>query len=352
VHESSMRRGARLAVMLLLAVGVVGCGYEAAAPAAYDPPPPAATPNDGLWLTNGSRAIASIIRLSPEQLLTGGTISAATEINTASASLFAHNSIAFDESGTMWIASAADSLLLAYPAALLGESGLRPARAVILPRDRSLSAPSGMAFDRQHRLWVANFQAGTLVRFDPSQLITSGRPEPAVVIEGLTNPLGIAFDASGGLWVANSRANTIVRYSARQLDASGAVAPDVVLRTNGNSLQFPFALAFDASGSLWVSNILSGTMVEFSAAQLAASGAPTPRSTLIPTPSLGIPVGLAFDAEQSLWVLGAGGGLGKFSGTDLREGGARAPRVSVHVQDHTPLNGLAFFPKPRGLPLN
>ena len=50
--------------------------------------------------------------------------------------------------------------------------------------------------------------------------------------------------------------------------------------------------------------------------------------------------------------LGASGALGKFSKTDLSEGGSKAPAVSVEVRDHTLLAGLAFYPTPRGLPLN
>ncbi|MEO7963135.1 MAG: SMP-30/gluconolactonase/LRE family protein [Gemmatimonadaceae bacterium] len=346
----SMQRALRSTIVLLVVVATA-CGYEMAATATYEPPP-ATTPNDGLWLINGSRGIATILRLSPTQLLTGGTVTAATESNTASASLFALNSIAFDASGTMWIASAADSLLLAYPAALLGASGLRPARAVILPTNRSLSGPSGMAFDRKHRLWVENSLSGTLVRFDSTQLITSGRPTPTAIIEGLTNPMGIAFDASGGLWVADGQSSTVVRYSAAQLELSGRLAPDVVLRATAHSLASPVALAFDASGNLWVSNIGSGAMVEFSATQLAASGAPTPRVSLTSEPAFGLPVVLAFDAEQSLWVLDVSGRLGQFSKSDLREGGSKDPRVTVEIQDNSPLAGLAFFPKPRGLPLN
>jgi sugar lactone lactonase YvrE len=339
----------RLTVLLLLAAPA--CGYEPSAPATYEQP--AATANDGLWLASGSRSVASILRLSPAQLLTGGSISAATEINTASASLFAQNSIAFDATGTMWIASAEDSLMLAYPAKSLGASGLHAARAVILPTSRSLSAPSALAFDRQQRLWVSNFEAGTLVRFDPIQLAVSGRPVPRVIIEGLDHPAGIAFDASGALWVANSHAQTVVRYSARQLEVSGRVTPDVVLSAVGNSLWLPFALAFDASGSLWISNIGNGTMVEFTAAQLAATGSPVPRTTLMSSvQALGVPVALAFDAEGSLWSLGASGALGKFSKSDLRDGGSKAPAVSVEVRDHALLAGLAFYPTPRGLPLN
>jgi secreted PhoX family phosphatase len=93
----------------------------------------------------------------------------------------------------------------------------------------------------------------------------------------------IAFDANGNLWVANGgQANysSVVEFSAAQLAASGSPAPNVTLTPNAGSLNQPAGLAFDASGDLWVSNMGANTVVEFTPSQIASSGSPTPGVTV------------------------------------------------------------------------
>jgi hypothetical protein len=117
----------------------------------------------------------------------------------------------------------------------------------------------------------------------------------------------IAFDANGNLWVANGgQANysSVVEFSAAQLAASGSPAPNVTLTPNAGSLNQPAGLAFDASGDLWVSNMGANTVVEFTPSQIASSGSPTPGVT-VSGPSLNGPAGLAFDPPASTLPLQA-----------------------------------------------
>ena len=107
--------------------------------------------------------------------------------------------------------------------------------AVIAQHRGSLNAPTGLAFDRVQRLWVANHENGTLVRYDPEQLAVSGAPAPAVVVSGLGHPTALAFDASGSLWVTDNVAATVSGYRPEQLTASGSAAPAVVLRAVAGS---------------------------------------------------------------------------------------------------------------------
>ncbi len=325
-----------------------GCGYDPG-PGPYDPRPASAI--EGLWVASAIEP--AILGLAPEQLTSSGSKTARSTITTNSATLSTVNGIAFDSAGTLWVSSANDSRLIAFTAAALAESGLAAASRIITPIDESLSLPSAIAFDRQHRLWVSNAETGALVRFDASQLGTSGAPKPAHAIRGPTRPTALAFDASGALWVANIRTNNIARYSTAQLNDTGFVTPAVVLRPIGDAFQNPSALAFDAAGNLWVAYVGSTTIVAFSPEQQSASGTSAPHTTLRPaTGSFNLPVGLAFDANDALWVVSVDGALHRFAASALLASGAPAPSGELLVRGHTLLSGVAFWPKPRRLPLN
>jgi sugar lactone lactonase YvrE len=177
-----------------------------------------------------------INRLDASQLLTTGTLIPATRLSTPSASLFTLNSIAFDNQGVMWVASEEDSVLLGFIAGNEGATGSVTPAITINPIAGSIAAPTGIAFDTDGSLWMANIGNGTIVRFDKSQLARSGTPIPTVTITGVPHPSGLAFDASGTLWVTDLRANTVSRYLRGQLLTSGDKEPAIVLSSNAELL--------------------------------------------------------------------------------------------------------------------
>jgi streptogramin lyase len=81
----------------------------------------------------------------------------------------------------------------------------------------------------------------------------------------------------------------VAAYTPTQLAATGSPAPAIALIAGGR----PFGVAFDASGSLWVSDTY-GRILKYTAAQLVASGMPTPAVALAVDPSVR-PDQLAFD---------------------------------------------------------
>jgi sugar lactone lactonase YvrE len=173
-----------------------------------------------------------------------------------------------------------------------------------------------------------------------------------VTICGLGHPAGLAFDASGALWVSDDRAHTVVKYRASHLLGSGSPAPAVVIRSSGRSLASPIGLAFDESGSLWVANTGTDSVVAFAPGQLTTSGVHHPRVVLsAASGSLGIPVALAFDSDGGLWVMGGAGILEKFSPRTLSTSGAPAPAIRLMLKDHTLIWGMALWPVPARLPL-
>ena len=331
-----------------MALVAAGGGCEPATTTAPLPNPPTST---ALWTVSGSSA--AILRFDQVQLNGMVMLRPATVVTTPSARLFTLAGVAFDSSGTLWIASADDSMLLAFDQASLSRSGSRIATTVIEPVAGSLSAPTGLAFDRAHRLWVANHENGTLVRFDVNQLSSGGRQQPAVVISGLGHPAALAFDASGSLWISDNVTHTISRFGAIQLESSGKHTPEIVLSGSPGSILHPSGLAFDQAGTLWVANLGSQAVIALGADQLSRSGAPSPRRVLAPTADpLRLPVGLAFDAAGNLWVVGGSGSLTRFDRASLDAIGPVEPRVRFSVTDHSLLWSAAFWPTPVGLPLN
>jgi sugar lactone lactonase YvrE len=318
--------------------------------ASVTPPPNPSTP-EGLWTSSG--ATPAVLGLRSNQLLASGDRQPATNIFTSSAELFNLNGVAFDTDGTLWVTSQDDSQLVSFSPAALAKGGVSVATTVIHSHAGSLSSPTGLAFDSQHRLWVANSANGTIARFDREQLSAGGSPAPSVVISNNGSPIALAFDAAGSLWVSDIHKHRLEGYSPDQLAASGAPTPHVLIGISSSAFTTPAGLAFDSHGNLWVANTANQTVVSFGAAQLAASGAPVPHIVLSSNAgSLVIPSGLAFDAEGSLWVIGGGGSLEKFASASLGASGSPAPSVRIALRGFVLFWSMAFWPKPAGLPLN
>ncbi len=133
-------------------------------------------------------------------------------------------------------------------------------------------------------LWVANAAPagatgptalGTLARFVPRQLATSGYALPGVQLP-VAAPTALAFDAAGDLWVI-AGGSTLLEFAAGQLDGTSA-APAVTLALDADAAAS--ALAFDALGDLLVTLVhatdSSGALVMFTPGQLALGGTQAP----------------------------------------------------------------------------
>ena len=225
----------RAALPLLVLAGAIGCGDATTTPNPsdggvdttvkhhpphVDPDTGAVSPLEtGLWMASATPS--AVLRLAADQLDATGARAPATAITTPSGALLTLVSVAFDTDGSLWVAGRDDSRLLRFAPSALAGGGERLAATVILPNAGSVDQPTGLAFDRQHRLWVANNHNGTLARFDREQLAAGGAVAPAVVLTIGGRPTGLAFDASGALWVSDHAAVTIAKFSAAQLEASG-----------------------------------------------------------------------------------------------------------------------------------
>ncbi len=344
-----LRLTVRTSASLLLIIASASCSDYSAVSRAPDPPD--TTFEDGLWSISGT--LPGIVRLAAPQLQAGGEITPATAITTSSAALTGFNGVAFDAAGTLWMTSQSDSALLAFSRNALAASGARVASTVISSVGGSLDAPSALAFDASHRLWVANTNNGTIVRFDSAQLAASGRPTPSVILSGVGHPTGLAFDAAGGLWFSQGGGHRVARYGAAQLDTSGFKLPEIVLTSEGPDIGNPIGLAFDAAGNLSIANSGQANVIAIHANHLTATAsvhADVVISSSSTAPSL--PLGLTFDDHGNLWVVYAEGVLTQYAHSALATSGAPVPAVRIDIKGHPFLRSAAFWPKPAGLPLN
>ena len=292
----------------------------------------------------------TVVEFTPSQLAVTGSPTPAVTLSATADSVNKPSGLAFGSSGDLWVTNGGNNTVVEFTPAQLAASG-SPTPAVTLSASAgSLAGPNTLAFDRGGDLWVENNANNTLVEFTPGQLGMSGASAPAVTLsataDSLDNAFSIAFGPSGALWVANSGNNTVVEFTPAQLAATGAPTPAVTLSAVGTSLNSPDGLAFDSAGDLLVMNFPSNTVVEFTPGQLAATGAPTPAATLSATAdTLDDPTGLAFDHSGDLWAVNTDNNtVVEFSAAQLSTRSA-TPAVTLSATTGDSLGqpeGLAF----------
>ncbi|MEL4887341.1 hypothetical protein N6P31_09690 [Pectobacterium betavasculorum] len=146
-----------------------------------------------------------------------------------------------------------------------------------------LNSPVGMAYDGSGNLYVANWSAGTVLRFSQEgrrTVFASGLPGPSglaispqgdiyvasysedlvwrftsggdrsIFVRDLATPAGLSFDARGRLLIANRRTNQIL-----------AAHPDGKIDVVAEGLQTPVGAVELANGDLMVSNIAGGISI-------------------------------------------------------------------------------------------
>ncbi len=310
----------------------------------------------GLWIANGKNVIEYI----PSQLKSGMSATV-PHLAINSAAFGSPQGVTFDAAGNLWVMDpggmvngAATPALFEFSAAQLAALAMNSAPTPVATiTSTALAAPQQSVFDAKGNQWVADHDGDAILVFTAAQLALQGdNPTiPAVTITSaaFNGPLGIAFDSTGNLWVANNggvagaagaaaspAGTTIVEFTAAHLPmvpATGMVTPDltpdITLSDSGaGSISAPWALAFDSSGNLWSSNANPpSTLVEFSKAQLMASGMAAPTITISPvmdggSPTLDAPNGLCFDNAGDLAATNSANAFGVpiFSKAQLMSG--------------------------------
>jgi DNA-binding beta-propeller fold protein YncE len=327
---------------MLFAVAVAGCGGS-------DHSSPSTFPN-GLWVPNFFGD--SVTAFSPKASRQSGIPSAS--VNNENPAILQPQEVLFDKKGNLWITNCVDSGMGAGSIAEYTHGQVSrfshdpsPDPNVIIFDDGSFNGihcPYGEAFDKNDNLWVSNRFGPNLVQFTRDQLKVGGAPIPNTEIDSgsFFDPEGIQFDESGTLWMADVGGSQILGFKSETLAAvAGSVAfltPDIV--NSSASILGPTDVLVEKSGNQWVANCDGNDLLEFAAADVAASGSPTPitviSATTVSTPtgsasSLDCPQGLVFDQGGNLWVSNArsdnSGSIVEFTKAQIAASGNPSPKV-------------------------
>jgi len=114
-----------------------------------------------------------------------------------------------------------------------------------------LREPLGIAVDHRGKIYVANVFGGgsngygSILIFAPG---ANGNVAPVATIdEGLDYPFGVALDTSGNVYVANNQGQSVTIYAAKTYKEIGAISGD-------DTQLYPVGLSFDSGGNLYVAN--------------------------------------------------------------------------------------------------
>ncbi len=257
-----------------IAGGVTGGGLEESYGLAVDG-------SENVWIPN-QQSTSGTFNGTVSEFSSSGMSLAGTG-GYASGGLFFPTSVAIDPNGTVWVANYGNSITL------LNSSG-QPLSGADGYVANSFDFPDVVAIDGNHFGWVGNQQDGnvTKVAADGSSL---------TVYSCCNGADGIAMDEGDNVWIANYRSGSVSMISS-----GGQVISNQGYTALG-SLDVPQGIAVDGSGNVWVANYGAPRLAE-----LAGSTSTSPGASLTPAAGLGGDAelsqayALAVDASGSVWV--------------------------------------------------
>lgn len=267
-------------------------------------------------------------------IVIGQTSLSGTGYSSPAGSLFGPTGLAFDSSGHLWVVDSGDNRILRFNAPFKdGENASlvlgQPTFGGYIGQTTKdgLNSPAYIAFDpaspASGSLWVtdegnnrvleytAPFSTGQKASIVVGQYnFTSSNPGSGNI--NLFGPQGIQFDSKGNLWVADAANHRIQEYPFYSLIGSGQAASVSLGTSTTSRVAGVYAIAFDGSGNLWVSDGING-VGEYVAPVLPGEGiiqviggpkstSTTSTTTATAGSALRGPQGIAFDSSGNLWV--------------------------------------------------
>ncbi|MDB5974742.1 MAG: repeat containing protein [Nevskia sp.] len=134
----------------------------------------------------------------------------------------------------------------------------------------------------------------------------------------LDQPKGLAVDATGTVWVANVVSDSSVNSGLGSVVSLSPAGVQSTPFTDNNAMHGPSAVAIDGSGNVWVANGGSTTASGLGSTGASLSGSPFSLTTAVRSP-----VGIAVDASGNVWA------AARRNATVLSAAGAYAPTSYV-----------------------
>ncbi|MCJ8166670.1 Ig-like domain-containing protein [Pontibacter sp. E15-1] len=243
------------------------------------------------------------------------------------ATLKAPTGLAFDIDGNLYIAESSgnrirrvstDGIITTY-AGTGASSSTGDGEAA---KNATLKAPTGLAFDKDGNLYIAERGGNRVRRVSTDGIITTVAGTGAFSSTGdgedakdatLKDPYGLAFDIDGNLYIAESSGNRVRRVStggiittyagtgASSSTGDGAAAKNATLRD-------PTGLAFDKDGNLYIAergdNRVRRVSTDGIITTVAGTGAfsSTGDGEAAKDATLKAPTGLSFDKDGNLYI--------------------------------------------------
>jgi len=162
--------------------------------------------------------------------------------------------------------------------------------AVSFAATQPLAEPFGLTLDSKGNLYVANFQVGQVLVYNPKYQQETAK----TITNALRAPTGVAFDINNSLYVSDLSYNTVNEYSS-----SGSLLQQL---TSANGIAGPVAIAIDGVGDLFVNNSFENvTLISLPLSnQLLQS---------VSASSLGVTTLYGFATRGAIWALGTDQGF-------------------------------------------
>ncbi len=274
-------------------------------------------------------------------LVIGQTSLAGSGDSSPSGGLFGPTGLAFDSSGNLWVVDSGNNRVLEFKSPFSnGESASlvigQPTFGGYIGTTTAggLNSPSYLAFDPSGNLWVTDQGNNRVLEFTSpfstgqkaSVVIghanfTAFAPSSTTTAKSLFEPLGIAFDSKGDLWVVDSGDHRILEYSAPYSigDSAASLVIGQTSLTGSSTGLDAFAIAFDSSGNLWVSDGISGVAEYLAPLSTGETGTQIqgPKIAAVADDVLNDPQGIALDAGDNLWIADYGHGRVVVFGSDV-----------------------------------